>query len=59
MIKTIQQTWNITYCTDPIPSICITRKEGDVTINRHDFNLDAAKELVEELQAAIIEAEGA
>jgi hypothetical protein len=59
MIKTIQQTWTVSYCNEPNPSVSIVRKEGNVTVNRHDFNLDAAKQLRDELSACIDEAESA
>jgi len=59
MIKTIQQTWHITYSNDPEPSVCITRKENDVTLNRHDFTLSTIRELIKELQKALNKAEGA
>lgn len=57
MIKTVQQTWSVTYYDDPTPGICITRKEGKAPLHKHDFTLAAAKELVQDLQECIDEAE--
>ena len=59
MIKTIQQTWHVSYYDEPYPGITITRKEDNVIVNRHDFTLEAARELSKELDECIIEAEGA
>jgi len=58
MIKTIQQTWYVTYYNDPSPSVCITRKENGVILNRHDFTPSTTRELIKELQEALSEAEG-
>lgn len=57
MIKTVQQTWDTTWYSEPHKGICIIRKELGNILAKHDFTLKAARELIKAIEEAITEAE--